>query len=391
MRREIRIMFALLFLAAFNTVLPQPIHAQSTQQAKAYYFLSETAYQEGNYRDAYEHLKKAEELRGATDEVFLALEVKILTKQKKYTAARRALNQFYSYDPSTELQREMAPFLATIDREIAVEKRRLAKANAEREARLQRERNERRAEAKRKADIEARRVAAQESLDAFKIRMRTQYDAACISAAGCLAAVKDFDRDVRSTMPAVKPVLRDLRYDQEVLAKLFHLFRRGCVGYNNREACKMLNRNGYYWDNKTPADLRFEALKRECTQAQVFQLYACGGYGMMLANLEDYRFNKPIPFDRKKGLALMHRSCMEGEGRQTNGPLPFCFLLYRTYTNKKSNLRFVTIKSKKKRRAYAQRICQITNGQRCYEYLSKGYGLRQLYKIPKPPHYYGYW
>lgn len=100
--------------------------AQSAQQnqAKAYYFVAQDAQENGQYQDALDALGKAVKLRGKTDARFTALEVKILIGLGNYSDAKTAIDRFYGYKSSNDLQREMAPLLLKIDKNIEAERAR---------------------------------------------------------------------------------------------------------------------------------------------------------------------------------------------------------------------------------------------------------------------------
>lgn len=155
---------ALFLFTVFSMMALPAVQAQSgnSAQARAYYFVAEEAYENKNYTDALSSLKKAEELRGRTDARFLALEVKILVGLRRYGDAKTKLDKFYNSGPSVKLEREMAPILVAIDKNIEKEKQRKI---AEEQARLERERKaiarQKAAEQRRLQRLEEERIAAE--------------------------------------------------------------------------------------------------------------------------------------------------------------------------------------------------------------------------------------
>jgi len=105
----------LLILCCLGT---SPAYANNQNKAKAYYFSAEDSFNEKNYDDAIKSLKKVEGLLGNSNSTVSALKIKILFAQGKLNAAKEELNNFYSYDATTELSRDMSRYLTKIDKGI---------------------------------------------------------------------------------------------------------------------------------------------------------------------------------------------------------------------------------------------------------------------------------
>ncbi|MCG8378051.1 MAG: ankyrin repeat domain-containing protein, partial [Proteobacteria bacterium] len=92
-----------------------PAFADNNKKAKAYYFAAEEAYNNKQYESALNGIKKTEELLGKSNAVLEGLRVKVLFELKDYQAAKQALDKFYTYKASPELEKDIAPYLLKID------------------------------------------------------------------------------------------------------------------------------------------------------------------------------------------------------------------------------------------------------------------------------------
>ena len=108
----------------------------------------EEAYNNKQYSDALTGINKAEDLLGKSNAVLQGLKVKALYDSGEYAAAKQALDQFYTYKASKNLEKEIAPYLLKVEQKLAEleEKRKredeetlLAKEKNEKEARLAKE------------------------------------------------------------------------------------------------------------------------------------------------------------------------------------------------------------------------------------------------------------
>ena len=167
---------------AYALSSPTTLNQSSAEaaQARAYYFVAEEAFENKKYKDAYASLKKAQQLRGEPDARMLALEVKILYAQKRYSDAKKKLDVFYELDKrSQKLEREMAPILISLDGKIeqerqrkialeraAAEKKRkaIARAKAAEEKRQKRLAEERAAAERKRIAEEKKRLAEEKTI-----------------------------------------------------------------------------------------------------------------------------------------------------------------------------------------------------------------------------------
>ncbi len=116
----------------------------ANKKAQAYYFAAEEAYGNKQYSDALTGLGKAEDLLGKSNAVLEGLKVKTLYDMSDYAAAKQALDKFYTYKASKNLEKEIAPYLLKVEGKLAEieeksrrkeEEARLAAAKKEDEAR----------------------------------------------------------------------------------------------------------------------------------------------------------------------------------------------------------------------------------------------------------------
>jgi TPR repeat protein len=92
------------------------VQAQSkNDQARNYLYAAELAYEEQNYADALDALNQVENIMGKSGAKLAALRVKIYADQQQWTKAKKALNTFYSFNPSEKFSRKMSPYLLKID------------------------------------------------------------------------------------------------------------------------------------------------------------------------------------------------------------------------------------------------------------------------------------
>ena len=94
------------------------VHANNQNKAKAYYFSAEDSFNGKNYNEAIKYLKKVEALLGTSNSRISALKIKILFEQKNYYAAQKEMDNFYNFDATTELSREMSRYIIKIDKGI---------------------------------------------------------------------------------------------------------------------------------------------------------------------------------------------------------------------------------------------------------------------------------
>ncbi|MGB0917858.1 MAG: FISUMP domain-containing protein [Flavobacteriales bacterium] len=85
------------------------------QQAKAYYFQAETMLNAENYAKAVELLEESKQLLGNSNASIESLLVKTHFQNNDYPKAKKALDAFYTYNPSDQLQKQIAPFLVQVN------------------------------------------------------------------------------------------------------------------------------------------------------------------------------------------------------------------------------------------------------------------------------------
>ncbi|MCG8378053.1 MAG: ankyrin repeat domain-containing protein [Proteobacteria bacterium] len=97
--------------------------ANANKKAQAYYLAAEDAYSNQQYDSALNGIDKAEALLGKSNAVLEGLRVKVLFELKDYKNAKQALDKFYTYKASAELEKDIAPYLLQVDE--ALKKNRL--------------------------------------------------------------------------------------------------------------------------------------------------------------------------------------------------------------------------------------------------------------------------
>jgi len=129
--------FTRLFLCALLFSLLSPLafaDSKSQMQAKGYYFAAEESFTNGNYDEALGAINKSKSLLGSSNARISAMEIKILYALKQYPKAQQELDNFYSYQSSDQLQREVSSYLVKIEKSIQskILKMKLEKENAAR-------------------------------------------------------------------------------------------------------------------------------------------------------------------------------------------------------------------------------------------------------------------
>lgn len=91
---------------------PSPADAA---RADAYFFVAQSAFEEGRLEDAVAAVERAESVTGQTSQRMLAIEAKALTQLERFDDAKSVLDMFYSTNPDETLQRDMASVLIAVD------------------------------------------------------------------------------------------------------------------------------------------------------------------------------------------------------------------------------------------------------------------------------------
>lgn len=128
-----------------GTMLTTPMvglaQVSKSDEARAYFFQAETAYEDGEYTKALEYLDEAESILGRSAPIFLALEVKSHWARNDVEATRAAIDRFYA-DPkaSDQLKSELSGILIelkekeTAAREAAILEARITNEKADKAA-----------------------------------------------------------------------------------------------------------------------------------------------------------------------------------------------------------------------------------------------------------------
>ncbi|GAA6170710.1 hypothetical protein NBRC116592_03800 [Colwellia sp. KU-HH00111] len=150
------VILATLYLLFFSIAS----HAQSSKnnQAKAYFFAAQEAFESQQYDDALIAIAKVESLLGKSNAMLSALKVKTYVEQKKFIEAKAEIDVFFGFKARDELAREVSSYLIKVDKIIDAQKQReQVRANRlarEKAARIAKERAERIAREKPKRIIE---------------------------------------------------------------------------------------------------------------------------------------------------------------------------------------------------------------------------------------------
>lgn len=120
MRSSLKILtlFLILGMGAVTATAQTDANAQLAQ---SYFWAAQEAYAAGNYQKALTDIEKTEKTSGQTGVVLLMLKTKSLHKLGRFADAKQTINQFYSYNPTEESRREMAPILIGINESIEKE------------------------------------------------------------------------------------------------------------------------------------------------------------------------------------------------------------------------------------------------------------------------------
>lgn len=108
----------LITAATIGATLSQANAQSSQDQARAYFFAADEAYQAGKYQDALKAVQRAESLSGETGPLLLKLEAQSLFKLGRYEEAKSTLNEFYASNPSASDQRDVASILLELDEKL---------------------------------------------------------------------------------------------------------------------------------------------------------------------------------------------------------------------------------------------------------------------------------
>lgn len=105
-----------------NPILTQAQTAGDIQLAKAQLWAAQDAYDSGDYENALKKVEAAEETMGSAGAPTLLLKAKLLYEIGRYGDAKLATSQFYKFNPSETMQREMAPILLSINEKLEAER-----------------------------------------------------------------------------------------------------------------------------------------------------------------------------------------------------------------------------------------------------------------------------
>jgi hypothetical protein len=106
-------------LSANNIYATEFTVTDEMQRAKGHYTAAELRFQHGRYDDALSSLREAEDILGKSNEVFIALRIRILVSQKEFVQAKFELDRFFGVALDEKLILEMADIQDAVSLEIA--------------------------------------------------------------------------------------------------------------------------------------------------------------------------------------------------------------------------------------------------------------------------------
>jgi len=153
-------------------------------QAKAYFFAAQEAFDNGQYDDALTAIDKVESLLGKSNALLSALKVKTYFEQEQYIEAKAEIDVFFGFNAKEALAREVSSYLIKIDNGIEEQKRRREQVKRERLAREEVEKEklaEEQAEKEKLAIKKAKRIA-KEKEKKYKRELATRKKLAILEA-----------------------------------------------------------------------------------------------------------------------------------------------------------------------------------------------------------------
>jgi len=136
--------------------------SSKNNQAKAYFFAAQEAFDNQQYDDVLTAVAKVESLLGKSNALLSALKIKTYFEQEQYIEAKAEIDVFFGFNAKEVLAREVSSYLIKIDSGIEEQKRRIEQVKRERLAREEVEKEklvEEQAEKEKLAIKKANRIA----------------------------------------------------------------------------------------------------------------------------------------------------------------------------------------------------------------------------------------